>query len=50
LLAAHAYLVCRVAGQLDVGDHVLIVGHIVAGKVLHPGHPTVHVRKNGLNY
>ncbi len=50
LLAAHAFLVCRVTGQLDVGDHVLIIGHVVVGNVLHPGQPTVHVRKNGLKY
>jgi flavin reductase (DIM6/NTAB) family NADH-FMN oxidoreductase RutF len=50
LLAAHAYLACRVTAQLEVGDHVLVVGRVVAGGVLHPGHPTVHIRKNGLKY
>jgi flavin reductase (DIM6/NTAB) family NADH-FMN oxidoreductase RutF len=50
LLASHAYLVCRVTWQLDVGDHILVVGRVVAGGVLHPGHPTVHVRKNGMKY
>jgi flavin reductase (DIM6/NTAB) family NADH-FMN oxidoreductase RutF len=50
LLAAHAFVTCRVAGRLDVGDHVLVVGRVVAGGVLHPGHPTVHVRKSGLKY
>ena len=50
LQSAHAYLVCRVATQIEVGDHVLVVGRVVAGKVLHPGHPTVHVRKSGLRY
>jgi flavin reductase (DIM6/NTAB) family NADH-FMN oxidoreductase RutF len=50
LKAAHAYLVCEVSDRLDVGDHVLVVGRVLAGSVLHPGHPTVHVRKNGLKY
>ena len=50
LLAAHAYLACRVAGRFDAGDHVLVVGRVTAGAVLNPGHPTVHVRKNGLKY
>ncbi|HEV3439075.1 MAG TPA: flavin reductase family protein [Gemmata sp.] len=50
LLTAHAYIVCRVTKQLEIGDHVLVVGQVIAGGVLHPGHPTVHVRKNGLKY
>jgi len=50
LLSAHATLTCRVTKQMDVGDHVLVVGRVVAGNVLHSGHPTVHVRKNGLKY
>jgi flavin reductase (DIM6/NTAB) family NADH-FMN oxidoreductase RutF len=50
LQAAHAYLECRVAARHDAGDHVLVVGRVVGGAVLHPGHPTVHVRKNGLKY
>lgn len=50
LLAAHAYLTCRVCDRLDVGDHVLVVGTIEAGGLLRPGQPAVHVRKNGLRY
>jgi flavin reductase (DIM6/NTAB) family NADH-FMN oxidoreductase RutF len=50
LLDAHAYLVCRVASRVDVGDHVLVIGRVVAGAILHDGKPTVHVRKNGLRY
>lgn len=50
LLAAHAYLACRVVRQVEAGDHVLIIGRVAGGKVLHAGHPTVHVRKNGLKY
>jgi flavin reductase (DIM6/NTAB) family NADH-FMN oxidoreductase RutF len=50
LLGAHAYLVCRVTGRLDAGDHVLVIGRVTAGAVLHDGKPTVHTRKNGLRY
>jgi flavin reductase (DIM6/NTAB) family NADH-FMN oxidoreductase RutF len=50
LLAAHAYLVCRVVSRVEAGDHMLLIGRVLAGAVLNPGHPTVHVRKNGLKY
>lgn len=50
LLAAHAYLICRVVSRVDAGDHVLVIGRVLAGAVLNPGYPTVHVRKNGLKY
>ncbi|MCI0702689.1 MAG: flavin reductase family protein [Planctomycetia bacterium] len=50
LLASHAYLVCRVVERVEVGDHVLVIGRVTAGGVLHDGKPTVHVRKNGLKY
>ena len=50
LLAAHAYLVCFVVSRVDAGDHVLVIGRVTAGAVLHDGKPTVHVRKNGSRY
>jgi flavin reductase (DIM6/NTAB) family NADH-FMN oxidoreductase RutF len=50
LLAAHAYLVCRVVTRLDAGDHVLVIARVTGGAVLHDGKPTVHLRKNGLRY
>jgi flavin reductase (DIM6/NTAB) family NADH-FMN oxidoreductase RutF len=50
LLAAHAYLACRVEARVDAGDHVLVIARVTAGAVLHDGKPTVHVRKNGLRY
>jgi flavin reductase (DIM6/NTAB) family NADH-FMN oxidoreductase RutF len=50
LLAAHAYLACRVVGRADAGDHVLVIARVTAGAVLHDGKPTVHLRKNGLRY
>jgi len=50
LLAAHAYLRCVVAGRIDVEDHVLVIGRVSAGGVLHDAKPAMHVRKNGLQY
>lgn len=50
LSAAHAVLDCRVVGRTDAGDHVLIFGRVVGGRVLHDAKPTTHVRKSGLHY
>jgi flavin reductase (DIM6/NTAB) family NADH-FMN oxidoreductase RutF len=45
-----AYLECRVAARYPVGDHDLIIGRVVAGRVLGEGQPMVHVRRSGLHY
>ena len=50
LLEALAYLECRVAARVAAGDHDLIVGRVVEGRVLGGGQPMVHVRKSGLHY
>lgn len=50
LLAAHAYLDCRVACRHDVGDHVLVIGRVVGGGVLHDARPATHVRRSGVRY
>ncbi|MFO0848224.1 MAG: flavin reductase family protein [Gemmataceae bacterium] len=51
LADAHAILDCRVVGRADLGgDHVLVVGQVVNGRVLHDAKPTTHVRKSGLHY
>ncbi|MFO0824496.1 MAG: flavin reductase family protein [Gemmataceae bacterium] len=50
LCASHAYVVCRVVNRVDAGDHVLVIGRVTAGEMLHHGGPIVHVRKNGLRY
>jgi flavin reductase (DIM6/NTAB) family NADH-FMN oxidoreductase RutF len=50
LLASHAYLVCRAANRVAVGDHTLVVAEVTAGAVLHDAKPAVHTRKNGLRY
>jgi len=47
---AHAYLLCQVASHCPAGDHVLILADITDGAILHPGRPTVHIRKNGLHH
>jgi flavin reductase (DIM6/NTAB) family NADH-FMN oxidoreductase RutF len=50
LLASHAYLDCRMQGRFDVGDHVLVVGQVLGGEVLHEARPATHVRKSGTHY
>jgi flavin reductase (DIM6/NTAB) family NADH-FMN oxidoreductase RutF len=47
---ALAYLTCRVEARYTPGDHVLIIGRVVGGRMLNDGHPMVHIRKNGLHY
>ncbi|GIW80353.1 MAG: hypothetical protein KatS3mg105_2160 [Gemmatales bacterium] len=47
---ALAYLDCRVSGRFAAGDHNLVIGTIVGGKLLNQGEPMVHIRKNGLSY
>jgi flavin reductase (DIM6/NTAB) family NADH-FMN oxidoreductase RutF len=50
LTEALAYLDCRVTGCHPAGDHELIIGKLVGGKLLNEGRPMVHVRKNGSHY
>jgi len=47
---ALAFLDCRVAARFTTGDHELVIGRIVAGRLLDEGHPMVHIRKTGANY
>jgi flavin reductase (DIM6/NTAB) family NADH-FMN oxidoreductase RutF len=47
---AHAVLDCRVRTRVEAGDHTLVIGRVVGGKVLHDAKPTAHVRKSGLHY
>jgi flavin reductase (DIM6/NTAB) family NADH-FMN oxidoreductase RutF len=52
LADAFGHLLCRVAGRLPAGDHDLLLGDVVGGR-LHggtDGRPYVHIRKNGLRY
>ena len=50
LLEALAYLNCRVTTRCSPGDHVLVIGQVVGGRMLNEGHPMVHIRKNGFHY
>lgn len=47
---ALAFLECRVAGHYSTGDHELVIGRIVTGRLLDEGHPMVHIRKSGAHY
>jgi flavin reductase (DIM6/NTAB) family NADH-FMN oxidoreductase RutF len=50
LAEALAYLECRVVSRYPSGDHELVIGQVLTGKVQSEGHPMVHVRKSGLHY
>jgi flavin reductase (DIM6/NTAB) family NADH-FMN oxidoreductase RutF len=50
LSEALAYLECRLVSRHAVGDHELLIGEVVSGKMLGEGNPMVHVRKSGLHY
>jgi flavin reductase (DIM6/NTAB) family NADH-FMN oxidoreductase RutF len=47
---ALAYLNCKVVTRCQAGDHDLIIGEVVAGRLLSEGHPMVHIRKSGAHY
>jgi len=50
LSEALAYLNCQVTGRCSAGDHDLIIGRVVGGRMLNEGYPMVHVRKSGSHY
>ncbi len=50
LTGALAWLDCKVTGEHETGDHVVVFGEVVAGERLRDADPKVHVRKNGLSY
>ena len=45
-----AWLDCKVAGEFNGGDHIIVFGEVTAGEQLRDGEPSVHLRKNGLGY
>ena len=47
---ALAWLDCRVSGEHDAGDHVVVFGVVESAQLLREGNPSVHFRKNGLSY
>ena len=50
LAEALAYLEGRVESVHDTGDHHLLIGRVVGGRLLGEGQPMVHVRKSGMHY
>lgn len=50
LQEALAYVACEAAGRFPAGDHDLLIGRVVGGKLLGDGQPMVHIRKSGLHY
>jgi flavin reductase (DIM6/NTAB) family NADH-FMN oxidoreductase RutF len=50
LTVAHAFLDCRVVAQYDAGDHVLVIGRVVGGRLLSHERPATHVRRSGAHY
>jgi flavin reductase (DIM6/NTAB) family NADH-FMN oxidoreductase RutF len=50
LSEALAYLQCEVAARMPSGDHDVLVGRVLGGKVLNEGHPMIHIRRSGLHY
>lgn len=45
-----AWLDCRVSGEHEVGDHVVVFGTVEEGHLAREGEPKVHLRRNGLGY
>jgi flavin reductase (DIM6/NTAB) family NADH-FMN oxidoreductase RutF len=50
LRAALAHLDCRVADRFRTGDHDLVIGRVVGGRLHSEGLPAVHIRKSGAHY
>ena len=50
LVEALACLECRVVARHPAGDHELIVGQVLRGRLLSEGHPMVHIRRSGMHY
>lgn len=48
---AIAYLNCVTVSLTEAGDHVLVLGEVISGDLLHAdAEPMVHLRKNGFQY
>lgn len=47
---AAAWLSCRVAERVDIGDHWLYIADVVDGATMDGRSPLVHVRRSGLRY
>jgi len=47
---ALANLECKLVGEYEGGDHVIVFGEVVDGVQRREGEPSIHLRKNGLGY
>ncbi len=47
---ALAWIECKLTGEHETGDHVVVFGEVVAGALAREGEPAVHTRKSGLGY
>jgi len=47
---ALAWLDCRVIGEHELADHVVVFGEVTAGAQARDGEPAVHLRTDGLGY
>ncbi|MCY2959838.1 MAG: flavin reductase family protein [Planctomycetota bacterium] len=47
---ALAWIDCRIAGEHDAGDHVVLFGVAEEAHLAREGDPRIHLRKNGLGY
>tara|TARA_R110002073_G_scaffold65315_2_gene163176 strand:- start:9 stop:500 length:492 start_codon:yes stop_codon:yes gene_type:complete len=45
-----AWLDCKVTGEFETGDHVIVFGEVTDGDQVRDGDSSVHLRKNGLGY
>jgi flavin reductase (DIM6/NTAB) family NADH-FMN oxidoreductase RutF len=50
LTGSLAWLDCKASGEHETGDHVVVFGTVESGKLLREGDPSIHLRKNGLDY
>ena len=47
---ALAWLSCKLTGEHDAGDHVVVFGRVTDAECPRDGDPSIHLRKNGLAY
>jgi flavin reductase (DIM6/NTAB) family NADH-FMN oxidoreductase RutF len=47
---ALAWVECKLRGEFEGGDHVIVFGEVLAGAQRREGEPAIHLRKNGLGY
>lgn len=50
LVRSLAWLDCRLQGEHDAGDHVVVFGVVEHARLLREGDPSTHLRRDGLGY